>query len=62
MAVLSDWLQAGDGVEYKVYLTSFVLIALRKASTINDPILQLRVRTRPLHLSPPHPAVAVARF
>lgn len=35
-------LVAGDGVEYKVYLTSFVLIALRKASTIDDPILQLR--------------------
>lgn len=62
MAVLSDWLQAGDGLEYKVYLTSFVLIALRKASTIDDPILQLRVRTRLLLLSPPYPAITVAHI
>ncbi|XP_069379296.1 complement C5 isoform X2 [Paralichthys olivaceus] len=31
-----------DGVERSVYLTSFVLIALSRATSIRDPILQLR--------------------
>lgn len=44
---LPDWLQAAAGVEHSVYLTSFVLIALHKATSIRDPILQLRVRICP---------------
>lgn len=61
-STFSDWLQAGDGVEYKVYLTSFVLIAMCKVSEINDRILQLRVRTCLLLLSPPHPAATEAHI
>uniref|UniRef100_A0A3Q3BGX5 Complement C5 n=1 Tax=Kryptolebias marmoratus TaxID=37003 RepID=A0A3Q3BGX5_KRYMA len=41
-------LMVGDGadkVEQSVFVTSFVLIALRRATSIRDPMLQLQVRT-----------------
>lgn len=61
------WLQAEgtNAVEQSVYLTSFVLIALCRATSIKDPILQLRVRTNfilfciPTLYSPLPPPAAV---
>lgn len=36
--------QAAGATDQSVFLTAFVLVALHKATNINDPILQLQVR------------------